>query len=92
MTMIPTPCPNCHAPEMPEPPRRGRNVYVRCPACNANCRAAFADTIDGNVVVRYSIRRDHRRTVVKRVKTELARIMDTKQFRDLMLDRFGIVV
>ena len=90
--MLTTPCPNCHAPEMPEPPRRGHNVYVRCPACNANCRAAFADTISGDVVVRYSIRRDHRRTVVKRVKIDLARIMDTKQFRDLVLDRFGIVV
>lgn len=52
--MINTPCPNCHAPTMPAPKKRGRNVYVTCPICGRSVRAKFTDTVDGAVIVEYS--------------------------------------
>lgn len=64
---------------MPLPPKRGRNVYVRCPGCGENCRAKFRDQKDGPVMVSYVTRRDARRSVVRRIAAALA----------LELDRLG---
>ena len=92
MPNIDTPCPSCHAQQMPAPPRRGRNVYVRCQNCGANFRASFADTSDGAVVVRYSTPRNFRRSKTIRVSLEFAALVETAEFRKLVLDKYGIVV
>lgn len=85
--MITTPCPICHAPQMPEPPKRGRSVWVTCPACGTSCRASFSDT-PGGVEVRYSVRKDHRKTVVRRVSVKLAEIMATRRFKEMVANEF----
>ena len=92
MTMIPTPCPACHAPTMPAPVRRGRNVWVTCPTCGTPCRAKFYDIAGGDVRVEYHLRKDHRKSVVRRVSAEFAALMVTADFQKFVLDNYGIVL
>jgi hypothetical protein len=92
MPNIDTPCPSCHAPQMPAPPRSGRNVYVRCPNCGANCRASFFSAHDGTMAVRYSTPRNFRRSKTIRVSMKFAALVETAEFRKLVLDKYGIVV
>lgn len=51
--MLNTPCPYCHHPEMPEPPKTAR-PYASCPKCGKKSRAKLAHTKDGQIVVSYS--------------------------------------
>jgi len=87
----PSPCPACGG-AMPAPPRRGHNVYVHCPSCPARPRAKFYDRADGAVDVIYLLRRDSHETKVKRVGKDFAALMDTAEFRGLVLDKYGIVI
>lgn len=90
--LVNTLCPVCQADAMPNPRRIGRNVVEHCGACGVPCRVSFSDMADGSVRVSYSPYRNHRKSVVKRVSVEFGKLIDTNDFRQMVLDKYGIVI